>query len=86
VKAYFDRIEEDVAVIIIEETKQLFTKPIEVLPVGAVPGTWIEVTVSHNEIVEMKLAPSTTDSKKQTTEDLMAKIRRKNKGSKLRKS
>ncbi|MEQ2525462.1 DUF3006 family protein [Bacillaceae bacterium CLA-AA-H227] len=85
-KAYFDRIEEDVAVIIIEETKEQFTKPIEQLPAGSVPGTWLEVTINHDEIVEMELDSSTTESKQQTTEDLITKIRGKNKGSKLRKS
>ncbi|TKC19445.1 DUF3006 domain-containing protein [Robertmurraya kyonggiensis] len=82
-KAYFDRIEDDVAVLLIEETKKQFTKPIEQLPAGAVPGAWFEATVIHNEIVEIKLDPSTTYSKKQTTEDLLAKLRGKNKGSKF---
>lgn len=85
-KAYFDRIEEDVAVIIIEETKEQFTKPFEELPAGSVPGTWLEVTINHDEIVEMKLDASTTESKQQKTEDLMAKIRGKNKRSKYRKN
>lgn len=85
-KAYFDRIEENAAVIIIEETKEQFTKPIEQLPAGAVPGTWLEVTINHDEIVEIKLDASTTESKQQTTEDLMAKIRGKNKRSKYRKN
>ncbi|RTR27133.1 DUF3006 family protein [Robertmurraya yapensis] len=85
-KAYFDRIEEDVAVIIIEETKEQFIKPIEQLPAGAVPGTWFEVTINQDEIVEMKLDASTTESKQRTTEDLLAKIRSKNKRSKYRKN
>lgn len=85
-KAYFERIEEDIAVIIIEETKEQFTKPIEQLPGESVPGTWFEVTVRHNEIVEIKLDPSTTDSKKQKTEVLLAKLREKNGGSKFKKN
>ncbi|MGG0719300.1 DUF3006 domain-containing protein [Robertmurraya massiliosenegalensis] len=84
-KAYIDRFEENLAVIIIEEIKKQFTKPIDQLPNGALPGTWLKVTLKDNDIMEMKIDEEETNSTKNSVDNLMAHLRSKKKESKFKK-
>lgn len=84
-KAYLDRFEENLAVIIMEETKKQFIKPIEQLPSGSVPGTWLEVKLENDDVIEIKIDKGATAAKKETNENILSKLRAKNIGSKFKK-
>lgn len=84
-KAYIDRFEGNLAVIIIEESKQQFTKPIEQLPEGATPGIWLRVTLKSEDMIEIEIDQDKTNLAKNSVNHLMAQLRSKKKESKFKK-
>ncbi|MDF1509147.1 DUF3006 domain-containing protein [Robertmurraya sp. DFI.2.37] len=84
-KAYIDRFEESYAVLLLEESKKQYIKPIDHLPLGSSPGMWLTLTLKNNEIIKMELDEESTNSAKKSVEHLMAQLRAKKKESKFKK-
>ncbi len=81
---YLDRIEENKwGVILVEEIKQEFTLPLSELPEGSVPHTWFNLVITQDQITSIHIDHEKTISMQNHVEDLVSKLRAKNKGSKF---
>ncbi|MCM3668565.1 DUF3006 domain-containing protein [Mesobacillus maritimus] len=85
-KGYIDRFEDNgFAVILVEEFNEEFVVSRERLPEGSTVHSYLDVTIEKNQISSMRLDSRVTQSEQKKVDDLMSKIRSKNKGSKFKK-
>jgi len=83
-KGVLDRFEENKAVILIEDKKQEIVIDKNQLPANSVTGTWFTIE-KNNDNYQLTVDQAKTEKEKQTSSDLMAKLREKSKGSKFKK-
>ncbi|MBU5468330.1 DUF3006 domain-containing protein [Virgibacillus sp. MSJ-26] len=83
-KGVLDRLEENKAVILIEESKQEIVINKNQLPANSVTGTWFTIEKQEGRY-HFTIDQAKTEQKKQTSSDLMAKLRTKSGGSKFKK-
>ncbi len=85
-KGYLDRIEDGKwAVILVEEIGDEFIIPVEKLPEGISVKSYFNLTIENGELTSIVFDPETTAQEVQKTEELLAKIRAKSRGSKFKK-
>ncbi|MDL4843079.1 DUF3006 family protein [Aquibacillus rhizosphaerae] len=85
-KGFLDRIENDRhAVIIVEEINQQFVIAKNHLPSGSQIHDWFELSEKDGDIINISLDRKTTEIQKNKTENLINRVRTKNKGSKFKK-
>jgi hypothetical protein len=87
IKGYLDRIEDkQFAVILAEEIRKEFIIPVKDLPAGSKEKSYFEITIENDKIISMKLDEQTTQTQQEKVDDMMAKLRSRNKGSKFKKN
>lgn len=85
-RGYFDRVEDgQLAVILVDEIGEEFIIPVNELPEGSAAGTYFDLTIENGEIISIIPDRETTEIEKVKTDDLMAKLRAKSKGSKFKR-
>lgn len=82
---FLDRFEGKMAVILVEEVKEEFTVNKEMLPDGSDVNTYFEIEKKDGNYHIVQIDTTKTTQEKQTTSDLMAKLRAKKTGSKFKK-
>ena len=82
---FLDRFEGNMAVILVEEVKEEFTVNKEMLPDGSDVNTYFEIEKKHGNYHIVQIDTTKTTQEKQTTSDLMAKLRAKKTESKFKK-
>ena len=82
---FLDRFEGNMAVILVEEVKEEFTVNKEMLPDGSDVNTYFEIEKKDGNYHIVQIDTTKTTKEKQTTSDLMAKLRAKKTGSKFKK-
>lgn len=82
---FLDRFEGKMAVILVEEVKEEFTVNKEMLPDGSDVNTYFEIEKKDGNYHIVQIDTTKTTKEKQTTSDLMAKLRAKKTGSKFKK-
>lgn len=84
-KGVLDRIEEETAVILLEEIGEEFTVPAEELPETSEEGTYFTVEKCEEGYRIVEIDEEETKEAKDTSEDLLAQLRAKSKGSNYRR-
>ena len=85
-KGYFDRVEENKhAVILVEELKKEFVIPVNKLPEGSQPKTWLDVKIADGQITSIHQDDEKTRSEQEKVDSLLSKIRSKGSGSKFQR-
>jgi len=85
-KGYLDRIEDnDLAVILIEEINEEIIIPLDELPEGSTENTWLQLEKTDDSFQVIAIDDEKTEQETETSQDLMAKLRAKSKGSKFKK-
>lgn len=85
-KGYFDRVEDgQLAVILVDEMNKEFIISVNELPEGSKVGTYFDLTIVNGEISSIIPDKETTQIEKEKTDDLMAKLRARSKGSKFKR-
>lgn len=85
-KGVLDRIEDgDMAVILIENLGEQFEVPVCDLPEGSEEGTWFIVDRCDDAFVVVEIDEETTKKEAHKSEDLLAQLRAKSKGSKYKR-
>ncbi|MRH41443.1 DUF3006 family protein [Aquibacillus halophilus] len=85
-KGYLDRIEEGkFAVILVDEINKEFILPKAELPVGSSEQSYFDLTIENDKITSLKLNEQTTSTEQEKVDNLISKIRSKNKDSKFKK-
>ncbi|GGA65741.1 DUF3006 domain-containing protein [Ornithinibacillus halotolerans] len=85
-KGVLDRFEGNQAVILIEEEKAELILPKEDLPVGSDVNTVFQVEKDENDNYKIiEIDHKAEQEAKETTQDLLAKLRAKSSGSKFKK-
>lgn len=84
-KGVLDRIEGESAVILLEEIGQEFTVPAKELPKSSEEGTHFTVKKCEEGYKILEIDQEGTKEAKETSEDLLAQLRAKSKGSNYRK-
>lgn len=80
-----DRIEENVATIIIEDIKEELIVPVGKLPIGSEEGTWLNIEkIEHNYTV-ININEEKTDMMKQQSEQLMNKLKSRKRTSRFKR-
>lgn len=82
---FLDRFEGKMAVILVEEVKEEFTVNKEMLPDGSDVNTYFEIEKKDGNYHIVQIDTTKTTQEKQTTSDLMAKLRAKKTESKFKK-
>nr|WP_240795393.1 DUF3006 family protein [Aquibacillus halophilus] len=81
-----DRIEEGkFAVILVDEINKEFILPKAELPVGSSEQSYFDLTIENDKITSLKLNEQTTSTEQEKVDNLISKIRSKNKDSKFKK-
>lgn len=83
-KGVLDRFEENKAVILIEDQKQEIVIDKNQLPANSKTGTWFTIE-KQGDHYNFTIDQSKTEKEKQTSSDLIAKLRAKSGGSKFKK-
>ncbi|WP_010095391.1 DUF3006 domain-containing protein [Ornithinibacillus scapharcae] len=84
-KGVLDRFEGNLAVVLIEEEKAEVIIPKEQLPAGSKINTVFKMEKSLESYTITEIDHSTEKEAKETTQDLMAKLRARSNGSKFKK-
>lgn len=85
-KGYLDRIEDNnLAVILIEEINEEIIIPLDELPEGSTENTWLQLEKTDDSFQVIAIDDEKTEQETETSQDLMAKLRAKSKGSKFKK-
>ena len=85
-KGYLDRIEDnDLAVILIEDINEEIIIPLDQLPEGSTENTWLQLEKTDDSFQVIAIDDEKTEQETETSQDLMAKLRAKSKGSKFKK-
>jgi len=85
-KGVLDRIEDNVAVILVEEIKEQFTLPKEELPEHSEEGTWFSIKKEKGGFTIVQIDRELTKQKREKSLDLLSQLRAKSKGSKYKRS
>lgn len=85
-KGVLDRIEDDMAVIIIEEVGREFTLAKEELPSGSKIGTWFAIDFSDDQYTILSIDKEKTEQAYEKSALLMKKLQQKKKRSKFKRS
>lgn len=85
-KGVLDRFEGNLAVILIEENKAEVVIPTEKLPEGSKVNTVFKMVKSSGSYTIIEVDLSAEQEAKETTQDLMAKLRARSNGSKFKKN
>lgn len=85
-KGVLDRIEDNVAVILIEEIKEEFTLPKEKLPRNSKEGTWFSIKKENGHFKILQIDAALTKEKEEKSLNLLSQLRAKSKGSKYKRS
>lgn len=87
-KGVLDRIVDGKhAVILVEELGKEYIIDVDSLPNDSKEGTWFKLKVVNDEIVEMRIDEETQEVMEKKIDDIMSKLRNKNKsGSKFRRN
>jgi hypothetical protein len=75
-KAVIDRFEEDKAVLLVGEKQIVTVVNRSALPTEAKEGTWLKLVITHGDIVSIELDEKTTEEKRETIAEKMARLRR----------
>lgn len=82
-KAVLDRIENGIAVLLVEELKEEFTVNEATLPTGSKAGIWFNVEKVTNSFKIISIDEATTEKNIHKSASLMAKLQEKKKRSKF---
>ncbi len=74
-KAFIDRFEEDIAVLIVGEDERKLNVPRSSLPEGAEEGDWLQVELQEGTLTSAKLDREELQRRKQQVEDLLRELR-----------
>lgn len=85
-KGVLDRIEDDMAVIIIEEVGREFTLAKEELPSGSKIGTWFAIDFSDDQYTILSIDKERSEQAYEKSALLMKKLQQKKKRSKFKRS
>lgn len=86
-KGYLDRIEDEKhAVILIEENNQEIIIPVIDLPEGSKEKTWLRLKEDNGSYRVIAIDEEKTIQESKRSEDLMAQLRARSKGSKFKKN
>lgn len=87
VKGVLDRIVDDEhAVILVEQLGKEFVISSSLLPEGSKEGTWFTLVLNEDTIVKMDIDQVQTDFIKGVIDDKLNKLRSKSKGSRFKRS
>lgn len=82
-----DRVEDhELAVILMEETKQEIVIPIAKLPPNSKEGTWFQLEEVDGTFRVLRIDKEKTKQKKERSTDLLAQLRARSKGSSYKKN
>ncbi|HLS34621.1 MAG TPA: DUF3006 domain-containing protein [Bacillota bacterium] len=84
-KGVLDRIEDNQAVILIEEIGEQFTLPQEELPSNSEEGTWFSIKQEHGKFTIIEIDEPLTKEKQAQSADLMSQLRAKKGSSKFKR-
>lgn len=79
-KAVIDRIEEELAVLLVGEAEREVVVPFCELPSGASEGVWLRVELDSEHLVWSEVDEEETERRKARINDKMAQLRRKGRG------
>jgi len=85
-KGVLDRIEDGVAVVLIEEKGEEFTLAEYDLPTGSKEGTWFEVTYENGVYVISAIDEQMTKERSEVSKQLLKKLQQKKKQSKFKRN
>ncbi len=74
-KAFIDRFEEDIAVLIVGDDERKVNVPRRSLPEGAAEGDWRQVDFQEGTLISAKLDREESQQRKQQVEDLLRELR-----------
>lgn len=86
VRGVLDRIEDGLAVVLIEEEQKQFTIPVSELPPNSKEGTWFTLKKDCDEYSIVEIDEQTTEQMTEKSMDLLAQLRAKKKGSKFKRN
>ena len=75
-RAVIDRIETDMAVLLIGEEQQQFDIPRQQLPSKATEGTWLLVELVANQLASVQIDKATTEMTHRRIQKKLAQLRR----------
>lgn len=84
-KGVLDRIEDGVAIILVEERDEQFTVPAHDLPAGSNEGTWFTLRAHGDEYSIVAIDEQRTASQKERINKLQQKLRKKRRTSKFKR-
>lgn len=82
---YFDRIENNLAVILVEKIKKQYAVPLSSLPPGSKPGMWFSLEIIEGKLENLKIDKELSTKKRERTELLMKKLQSRSGGSKFKR-
>lgn len=84
-KGVLDRIEDNQAVVLVEEKGEQFTLPKEKLPPNSKEGTWFSIKQENEKFVIVKIDEQLTKEKQAQSADLMSQLQAKKSSSKFKR-
>lgn len=84
-KGVLDRIENQLAVILIEDINKEIIIPMKDLPPNSQEGTWFDLEELEGEIKIISIDHDLTQKEAQKSQDLLNQLRTKSKGSKFKR-
>jgi len=84
-KGVLDRIEDGLAVILIEEKGEEFTLREQDLPVGSKEGTWFKLSYKDGNYSILAIDEKATKEQSKTSEKLLEKLQNRKKESKFKR-
>lgn len=84
-KGVIDRFENDKAIVLIEKQNDELMIPIDQLPEGCRPNTYLTLKKQAGKVIVQSIDHDKTKQETQKSADLLAKLRNKSSGSKFKK-
>ena len=85
-KGVLDRIEDGIAVILVEEKGDEFTVKEADLPAGSKEGTWFQLDFNDSGYTILAIDENATDKAKETSALLLKKLQQKKRKSKFKRN
>lgn len=84
-KGVLDRVEDGIAVILVEETKEQFTVPVTDLPTGSKEGTWFSLATKDDSYYIVTIDEQKTAAQTERINILQQKLQKKRRTSKFKR-
>ena len=73
-RAVIDRIEGELAVLLVGDDEKEFLLPLQDLPSGSEPGVWLKITLDGARVTQAVVDPETTRTRRSRIQEIMNRL------------